>query len=62
MQSLELQQMGLVPITQSEMEEIDGGSWLSLARGLGITWLADQIVNNWDDIKAGFKDGYNAKL
>ena len=61
MQTLELQQLGLAPITQIEMQDVEGGGF-SLWRAAPIAWLVDQVINNWDDLKAGIKEGYNAKL
>lgn len=62
MKNFELNGMGLTSVTNKEMCEIDGGSWPKLWKGLGIGWVADQIISNWDEIKKGLKDGYNAKL
>jgi hypothetical protein len=62
MKTLELQNMQLTSITQTEMQEIDGGGWPSWVKGLGIGWVADQIVKNWDEIKEGLQEGYNAKI
>jgi hypothetical protein len=62
METLELSKMGLVPVTTSEMQQIEGGTLPSWMKGLGIGWVADQIIKNWDEIKAGFTEGYKAQV
>ena len=52
-QPLELNKMQLSAMTMDEMQEVNGGSdfW---------KWLAEQVVENWDDIKKGAKNGWNS--
>lgn len=59
MKTPELAQMGLSSICEAECRSINGGElpkWLK-----GVTWLgvAQQIVENWDEIKQGLKEGWN---
>jgi len=56
MKKLEFNQMKLTPLTEFEMKQTDGGGRVS---SLGL-WFIDQIVSNWDEIKRGLKDGWNA--
>ena len=57
-QTFDLNKMGVMPMNNSEMEVINGGGiWASLA-----TWAVQEVINNWDDIKASFKEGYNAQI
>ena len=59
MKTPELAKMGLSSICENESRSINGGAlpkWLK-----GVTWLgvAQQIVENWDEIKQGLKEGWN---
>ena len=57
-QTFDLNKMGVMPMNNSEMEGINGGGlWGSLAN-----WAIQQVINNWDDMKASFKEGYNAQI
>ena len=57
-QTFDLNKMGVMPMNNSEMEGVSGGSiWGSLA-----AWAIQEVINNWDDVKAGFKEGYNAQI
>jgi len=57
-QTFDLNKMGVMPMNNSEMEGINGGGFW----GPFSTWIAQEIINNWDDIKASFKEGYNAQI
>ncbi len=57
-QTMDLNKMGLAPMKEMEMREIEGGGfWESI-----LTWGVEQAVDHWDEIKAGFKAGYNAQI
>ncbi len=56
MKTNEFNQRGLIPLTEFEMQNTEGGGRIS---SFGI-WVLDQIVSNWDEIKLGFKEGWNA--
>ncbi|WP_194150809.1 hypothetical protein [Flavobacterium pectinovorum] len=47
-----LENLNLVELDRQEVLTIEGGGWTE--------WLASQIVDNWDDIKKGLRDGYKA--
>lgn len=56
--SMDLNKFDLIPITEIEMQEIDGGFSVGrLVRGIGLTWAIDQVTHNWTEIKKGFSDG-----
>ncbi len=49
----DLKKMGLEPTTEIENQKIDGGGiW---------TWVIQQIILNWDDVKSGLSDGWNGQ-
>ncbi|CAM3448527.1 hypothetical protein [Flavobacterium chungbukense] len=49
---MNLENLNLVELDREEIISIEGGKWAE--------WLASQIVDNWDDIKKGLRDGFNA--
>lgn len=59
-QMMDLNKMGLEPTIQSEMLQIDGGSFLSWIPLLPAA-LATFVISNWSDIKKGFSDGLQLK-
>lgn len=61
MKKLELQNFGVVEMHAKEMRETDGGQAPGWLKKLGWGYLATQVIDNWEDIKKGFSDGYNAK-
>ncbi|MES1221524.1 MAG: hypothetical protein ABUT20_38850 [Bacteroidota bacterium] len=52
-ETFELNKLGLAPLQINEMLEIEGGDsfWI---------WLAQQAIQNWDDIKKGAIAGWNS--
>lgn len=54
---MNLQKMSVEEICSNELATINGGSWIKK-----LTWgyIAQQIVDNWDDIKKGLSEGYHA--
>ena len=46
--------LNLIELNAQELIEIEGG------KSGGWTWLAEQIIDHWDEIKSGFRDGWNA--
>ena len=61
-QTFDLSKMELSALSNVEMLEVDGGALPPWVRAFGATWIADQIIENWEDIKAGLSDGYNATI
>lgn len=56
-QTLELKNMGLSPLTETESNETNGGSWwLPAALVIGLVVSA---VDNFGDIREGIADGWN---
>lgn len=47
-----MKNLNLVELNAQEMKSVDGG-------GGGWAWLAEQIIDNWSEIKAGLRDGWN---
>jgi hypothetical protein len=56
MEKLEFNQRGLIPLTEFEMQNTEGGGRISSFA----LWFLDQVVENWDEIKQGLKEGWNA--
>ena len=60
---LELEKLNLVEMNSQEVVTIDGGVIIiggSIWKKFGWGYLASQVVDNWDDIKAGFREGFAA--
>ena len=53
-QRFDLNKMGLTTLNKFEMQETEGG-WPGWA-----TWLGEQFITNWEDIKKGARDGWNS--
>lgn len=61
MEKLEVR--GVTDLNVEEMRVTEGGISVSgLGKGSVYFWLVQQVVANWEDIKAGAKAGYNAKI
>lgn len=58
--AFDLNNLGLAPMSDLEMSATDGGQLPVWMRTLGIGWVVDQIVSNWDDIKKGASQGWNS--
>ena len=56
---MNFEKINLEEISSIELLEINGGAVPSWFKKLGWGYLAQQVVDNWDDIKAGFIAGYN---
>jgi len=58
---MNINKMNVEVISSKELMEINGGmeipSWL---KSLGWGYLAQQVIDNWDDIKKGLAAGYAA--
>lgn len=59
-QTIDLQKMGCIPITESEIQHTNGGGLPKWMKAIGVGWLVDQVVSNWDEIKEGAKDGWKS--
>lgn len=62
---LEIEKLGLVEMDSQQVNEVDGGVFFlgsasSIFKKIGWGYIGTQIVDNWDDIKAGFREGYAA--
>lgn len=58
-QTMDLNKMGLAPMSELEMQETDGGLWwFPAALGIGLVLSA---INNFGDIREGLADGWNGK-
>lgn len=63
MQQSKLSKLEFISMTDIEMVKINGGTkWPKWLKGLGVGWLVDQVISNWDEIKEGFREGYNARV
>ncbi len=58
---MNLENLNLVELNAQETISIDGGtaapSWI---KKLGWGYLATQIIDNWDEIKEGWSEGWSA--
>ena len=57
---MNLENINVSEINLKDQVEISGGGWPKWAKGLGWGYLASQVIENWEDIKSGFNQGYNA--
>lgn len=60
MKKVSFEQLGLMNLSTEEFQEINGGElpkWLK-----GVTWVtvASGVIENWDEIKKGLKEGWNS--
>ncbi|MBC7424830.1 MAG: hypothetical protein H7334_15425 [Ferruginibacter sp.] len=53
-QTIDLNKMGLAPMSIWEMEDTDGGGFWDKI----VTYFIEGAIDHWDDLKAGFKAGY----
>jgi hypothetical protein len=60
MKKLELQNFGVLEMDAMEMVEENGGNTPGWVKKLGWGYLFTEVVDNWDEIKKGFSDGWNA--
>lgn len=60
MKTMELNKMGLAPIDCFEMSNTNGGGVLkSLLKRFSWYAAANEIIEHWEEIKRGLKDGWN---
>ena len=60
MKTLVWEDGGMQVMAKGEAALVAGGiSWKSVVRGTLWFELTMEVVRNWDDIKAGFVDGWN---
>ncbi len=60
MKTMELNKLGLLPLTTLELTETDGGGWLKKLLKRVTPWaIGYEIIQNWDEVKAGFVAGWN---
>lgn len=50
---MNLENLNLVELNAQEVQETDGGNWLEV--------IVSSAIENWGDIKQGFKDGWNLR-
>ena len=49
----------MVPLGEDELVAVDGGGWKTIVKGTLLWELVSGVINNWDDVKRGFVDGWN---
>ena len=59
MKKLELHKMGLTTITDLEMNEVNGGNWSVWFRRITLVGIGKEIIDHWDEVKRGLKNGWN---
>lgn len=57
---MKLNNLNLVELNAQEMLSVEGGSIPKWVKTLGWGWLATSIIDNWNEIKEGAADGWNA--
>lgn len=55
-QTMDLNKMGLAPMSIWEMEDTDGGGFWDKI----VTYFIEGAIDHWDALKAGFKAGYKS--
>lgn len=61
MKKLELENFGVLELDAKEMQKIDGGKAPGWIKKLGWGYLVVEVIENWEEIKEGFSDGWNGK-
>jgi hypothetical protein len=59
MKLMELNKMGLSPVTDFEMREINGGGIMKWLRRITVLGVAKEIIDHWEEVKKGFSNGWN---
>ena len=60
MKTLELNKMGLAPISYFEMEQtLGGGWWERVVKGTIWYEVYKGVTDNWDEVKSKFIEGRN---
>ncbi|WP_443937435.1 hypothetical protein [Pedobacter sp. MW01-1-1] len=57
MKKLKFENFGVQELDAIEKEAINGGNWI---KKFGWGYVVTELINNWDDIKGGFRDGWNS--
>ena len=52
-----MKNLNLVELNAQELREVEGGDWI---KKISLGYLASQVIENWDDIKKGFSEGWAA--
>lgn len=60
MKKVSLDQLGLMNLSMEESQEINGGELPKWAKGLTWGTVIGGVIDNWDEIKKGLKDGWNS--
>ena len=60
MQTNQWQNLGVSELEANEFESIYGGSWPVWLKGVTWVGIASEVIDNWDEIKKGLVDGWNA--
>ncbi len=60
MQTIQWQNLGVSELATNECEMIFGGEIPSLLKGLSWLTVAGAVIEHWDEITQGVKDGWNA--
>ncbi len=60
MEKLKMECYGMVPLGEDELVAVEGGrGWKTVVKGTLLWELVSGVINNWDDVKKGFVDGWN---
>lgn len=59
MSTFELTKMGLMPIENLDMRDVNGGSWGKWFKRISLAGIGKEIIDHWDEIKKGLHDGWN---
>lgn len=57
---MNLENLNLVEMNSQEMVSVDGGGMPSWMKKLGWAYLAQEVIDNWDEIKEGWREGWEA--
>ncbi len=59
MKTLSFNELSLVELSYNESSSTEGGSLPKWAKGGILGYLATEIIDNWESIKKGAKEGWN---
>jgi hypothetical protein len=60
MKKVSFEQLGLVNLSMEEFQEINGGAWPKWLKGVTWVTVASEVIDHWDEIKKGLKEGWDS--